>query len=47
MTQTKETQATMTADKALQLLKEGNSRFIKNERLHRDLTQQVAITGAE
>ena len=47
MTQTKETQLNMTAEKALQLLKEGNLRFVNNQRLERDLTQQVATTGNE
>lgn len=41
----KETQASMTAEKALQFLKEGNERFINNMRMNRDLMQQAYATA--
>src|SRR5690606_16540156 len=41
----KETQASMTAEKALQFLKEGNQRFINNMRMNRDLMQQAYATS--
>ena len=41
---TKETQATMTPQKALQYLKEGNQRFQNNLRFNRNLLQQVNET---
>ncbi|QNJ97715.1 carbonic anhydrase family protein [Constantimarinum furrinae] len=41
---TKETQATMTPQKALQFLKEGNERFQNNLRANRNLLQQVNQT---
>jgi len=44
-TQTKETLARMTPDKALTLLKEGNQRFLANRTQKRMLTQQVAETS--
>ncbi|GAB3536201.1 carbonic anhydrase family protein [Pontibacter brevis] len=44
-TQTKESQSSITPDKALQLLKEGNERFINNDKADRDLLQQVNETS--
>ncbi len=41
---TQETQSTMTPQKALQFLKEGNVRFVNNLRLNRNLLQQVNET---
>ncbi len=41
---TKETQAALTPDMALALLKEGNQRFLKNKKADRDLLEQVADT---
>ncbi len=41
---TKETQATMTPEKALQFLKEGNHRFSNDLKANRDLLQQVNET---
>ena len=41
---TKETQATMTPERALAFLKEGNERFRNNLRVGRDLLQQVNDT---
>ncbi|MDY0781200.1 carbonic anhydrase family protein [Tenacibaculum sp. IB213877] len=41
---TKETQATMTPNKALQFLKEGNLRFQKNLKANRNLLEQVNDT---
>lgn len=43
--QTKETQAMMTPFKALQALKDGNSRFQNNKENKRDLLSQVKDTG--
>jgi carbonic anhydrase len=40
----KELQATITPRKALEILKEGNSRFIKNLKAHRDLLEQANDT---
>ncbi len=45
-TQTKETQATLTPQKALQLLKDGNGRFVNNLKANRNLLQQVNETSA-
>lgn len=42
---TKETQATMTPEKSLQSLKEGNARFLKNKKAERDLLEQVNDTS--
>jgi len=42
---TKETQATMTPEKSLQYLKEGNIRFQNNLKAHRDLLEQVNDTS--
>lgn len=44
-TQTSESQKLMTADKALQLLKEGNQRFVSGLSKNRDLLQQSKLTG--
>lgn len=44
--QTPETQNLMTAQIALQLLKEGNERFFNDERLSRNLKEQVAQTAS-
>lgn len=41
---TKETQTTMTPDKSLRFLKEGNERFLNNIRANRNLLQQVSQT---
>jgi carbonic anhydrase len=46
VTQSKQTQAATTPQKALQMLKEGNSRFVRGKMLQRDLMQQVKATGA-
>ncbi|MCZ8196735.1 MAG: carbonic anhydrase family protein [Flavobacterium sp.] len=40
----KETQANMTPKKALEFLKEGNTRFMSNLKAHRDLLEQVNDT---
>ncbi|WP_349664510.1 carbonic anhydrase [Cellulophaga lytica] len=42
---TKETQATMTPEKSLQFLKEGNQRFQNNLKAHRNLLEQVNDTS--
>lgn len=44
-TLTKEAQAAITPTQALQLLKEGNERFVNNSRLQRDLLQQAQETS--
>lgn len=44
-TQTKETQATLTPEKAFDILVEGNRRFVSNLRLNRNLLQQVNETS--
>lgn len=41
---TQETQATMTPEKSLQFLKEGNERFVKNLKANRNLLEQVNDT---
>src|ERR1051325_4473485 len=43
-THTKETQTTTTPGMALQLLREGNYRFVNNLKAHRNLLQQVNET---
>ncbi|WCM43449.1 carbonic anhydrase [Flavobacterium sp. CBA20B-1] len=43
---TSETQATITPEKALQILKEGNQRFVNNLKANRDLLAQVNDTRA-
>lgn len=45
-TQTKETQTSLTPEKALAILKEGNERFINNLKANRNLLQQVNETSA-
>lgn len=45
VTQTSETQAAMTPERALQMLKEGNARFVDGKMLNRNLMQQVKATG--
>jgi carbonic anhydrase len=45
-TLTKELQATLTPEKALELLKEGNKRFVNNLKINRNLLQQVNETSA-
>ncbi len=44
-TQTKETQAALTPEKALELLEAGNSRFRSNLKANRDLLEQVNTTA--
>ncbi|MBS1742533.1 MAG: carbonic anhydrase [Bacteroidetes bacterium] len=44
-THTKETQTSLTPEKALQILKEGNERFINNLKANRNLLQQVNETS--
>ena len=46
MTQTKKAQAAITPQKALQMLKEGNSRFVQGNMLKRNLMKQVKATGS-
>lgn len=43
---TKETQAAISPDKAIQLLKEGNERFVANKKISRDLLNQVNDTAS-
>jgi carbonic anhydrase len=43
---TKETQASISPQQAIQLLKEGNNRFIKNNPINRDLLDQVKDTSS-
>lgn len=45
ITQTKETQSALTPDSAIQLLKEGNKRFVAKKMTDRDLIQQVKATA--
>ena len=45
VTQTKETQAAITPQQALQMLKEGNERFVTGKMLQRDYLAQVKATG--
>ncbi len=45
-TQTKETQAALTPEKALEILKNGNQRFVQNLKANRNLLQQVNETSA-
>ena len=46
VTQTKTTQSAITPQKALQMLKDGNSRFLQGNMLQRDWMQQVKATAA-
>lgn len=43
-TQTAETQANLTPEKALEILKEGNRRFVNNLKVNRNLLEQVNAT---
>lgn len=43
---TKETQAKITPDTAIELLKEGNNRFVENKKADRDLLEQVNHTAS-
>lgn len=43
-TQTAETQANLTPEKALEVLKEGNKRFVNNLKVNRNLLEQVNAT---
>ena len=45
MTHTKETQSALTPQEALQLLKQGNERFVSQKMTNRDLIKQVAATA--
>ena len=45
MTQTAESQAAMTPDKAMKMLQEGNERFLKGKPHKRDLRKQVMETA--
>jgi carbonic anhydrase len=45
-TQTKDTQTHLTPEKALEILQEGNQRFVSNLRYNRNLLQQVNDTSA-
>ena len=45
VTQTKKTQAAITPQQALHMLKEGNTRFVQGTMLKRDLMQQVQATA--
>lgn len=45
-THSKETQSSLTPQTALQILKEGNDRFVKNLKANRNLLQQVNETAA-
>ena len=42
---TKETQTSISPEKAIQLLKEGNNRFIENKAINRNLLDQVKATS--
>lgn len=44
-THSKETQSSLTSDLALEILKEGNERFVKNLKANRNLLQQVNDTS--
>ena len=43
--QTAESQATITPEMAIELLKKGNQRFVANQTIQRDISTQVAQTG--
>ena len=45
VTQSKESQAATTPEKALRMLKDGNARFVQGKMLERDYMQQVKATG--
>lgn len=44
-THTRETQSTITPERSLRFLREGNERFVANLRAHRNLLEQVNETG--
>ena len=46
ITQTPKSQAAITPQKALQMLKDGNNRFVQGKMLERDFMQQVKATGS-
>ncbi len=46
ITQTAQTQAAMTPETALEMLKEGNARFVENRPLARNYAQQIALTAS-
>jgi carbonic anhydrase len=46
-TQTSQSQQSMTADKALQTLKEGNARFVQGHAKSRNLLKQLKLTGGK
>ncbi|NNK80956.1 MAG: carbonic anhydrase, partial [Flavobacteriales bacterium] len=46
ITQSKESQSGLSPEGALQLLKEGNERFVNRSMTPRDLIEQVSITGS-
>lgn len=46
VTQDRESQAAITPEIALQMLKDGNARFVEGRMLNRDLHKQVKATGA-
>ena len=45
VTQTKQTQSEITPKKALQMLKEGNTRYVRGNMLKRNIMQQVKVTA--
>jgi carbonic anhydrase len=45
ITQTAKSQANMTPDEAIQMLKEGNERFVNNQMVNRNLLEQVEKTS--
>ena len=44
-TQTKESQSALTPELALDILKEGNKRFVNDQKTHRNLNEQVGATS--
>jgi len=46
LTQTKQTLSAMTPDKALEMLKAGNQRFVENKQGERNFSEQIAQTSA-
>ncbi len=45
LTQTERTQSKITPERAIELLKNGNQRFLENKQLHRDYHQQLDVTA--
>ena len=45
ITQSKETQSALTPNQAIEMLKEGNKRFVENQRINRNLNEQVNSTS--